>query len=64
VGNISRVAERRALQDLLLRRRSAYLVGIGIPIFIISVLLGLVRLKSRRSGTGHRRPEESGPSGC
>lgn len=64
LGNISRATERRALRDLLMHRRSAYLVGIGISIFVVSGLLGLVRIRSHRSGGGRRRPEESGSTGC
>lgn len=64
VGGFSVLAERRALRDLLVRRRGTYLIGLGVFVVTSSLLLAMLRSRSHHRSAGERRPKESMPSGC
>ena len=52
IEHLSRAAERRALRDILARRRSIFLLVLGVALVAVSVPLGLLRTRTRTSGAG------------
>ena len=59
IEHLSRAAERRVLRDILARRRSVFLLVLGVALVAVSVPVGLVRTRARASMASARsRPAE------